>query len=227
MIQFGGTGNFTCSPAPCTGISVEQLTLDGANNSTASTVNGIENANSQDQTYVDHVTLWQFLGTGLYIHTSGAQNSGPYTNITYDTNGVASSTAVCVNINGVGGGTHGIRGLTCKSANYSPVAVLLDSSNNSLQDVRIMGFDDGIRVGSVAASRSNVLFNVLGGTSEGPILTVINVVHIWNSPTLISDLSLMGVTNLGGSGTHIIADELTGASLSDTQVGMYVLGKHG
>ena len=224
MIQFGGTGTFACpSSLPCTGISVEQLTLDGANNSTNSTVNGIENANSQDQTYVDHVTLWQFLGTGLYIHTSGAQNSGPYTNITYDTNGAASGTAVCVNINGVGGGTHGIRGLTCKSANYSPVAVFLDSSNNSLEDVRIIGFDDGIRIGSLATARSNVLFNILGDTVVGT--AVINVIHILNNPTLVSDLSIVGVTNQGGAGTFTIQDGLTGTALRDAQVGMYVLGK--
>jgi len=165
VLQFGGTGT-TCSPSPCTGISVEHVTLDGANNST--TLTGIENANSQDQTYVDHVTLWQFLGTGLSIHGGGsnygAQNSGPYTNITYDTNGSASSTAVCVNINGVNGGTHGIHGLTCKG-NYSPVAVMLDSSNNSLEDVRITGFDDGIRIGSVGTARSNVLFNIVGDTN--------------------------------------------------------------
>jgi len=165
VLQFGGTGT-TCSPSPCTGISVEHVTLDGANNST--TLTGIENANSQDQTYVDHVTLWQFLGTGLSIHGGGsnygAQNSGPYTNITYDTNGAASGTAVCVNINGVSGGTHGIHGLTCKG-NYSPVAVLLDSSNNSLEDVRITGFDDGIRIGSVGTARSNVLFNIVGDTN--------------------------------------------------------------
>jgi len=82
MIQFGGTGTFACPTSPCTGISVEHVTLDGVN---STTVTGIENANSQDQTYVDPVTLWQILGTGLYIH-GNAQNSGPYTNITYDSN---------------------------------------------------------------------------------------------------------------------------------------------
>jgi len=77
MIQFGGTSTFACSPSPCTGISVEHVTLDGAN---STTVTGIENANSQDQTYVDHVTLWQILGTGLYIH-GNAQNSEEFVTV--------------------------------------------------------------------------------------------------------------------------------------------------
>src|SRR5215471_11452380 len=68
MLQFG-------SSAGVKGISVEQLTLNGNNLS----INGIENANSHDQTYVDHVSLFQILGTGLYIH-GAAKNSGPYTN---------------------------------------------------------------------------------------------------------------------------------------------------
>jgi hypothetical protein len=219
MIQFGGTSTFACSPSPCTGISVEHVTLDGAN---STTLTGIENVFSQDQTYVDHVTFWQILATGLYIHLA-AQNSGPYTNITYDTNGAASSTAVCVNINGVGGGTHGVHGLTCKSANYSPVAVFLDSSNNSLEDVRIMGFDDGIRIGSLATAQSNVLFNILGDTVAGA--AVINVIHIWNSPSLVSDLSIMGASNQAGGGVITIRDDLTTTHLSEAQVGMYVLGK--
>jgi hypothetical protein len=54
------------------------------------------------------------------------------------------------------GSLYGATGLTCRSANYSQVAVLLDSSNNSLEDVRLMGFDDGTRIGSLATAQSNV-----------------------------------------------------------------------
>jgi hypothetical protein len=108
MLQFGaGTGTFACSPSPCTGIGVEHLQLDGNNQ----TLTGIENAQSQEQSYVDDVTLFRVLGKGVYIHGS-AQNSGPYSNIVYDTNGVASSTAICVSIQSVSGGTRGVHGLT-------------------------------------------------------------------------------------------------------------------
>lgn len=221
MIQFGGTGTFACSPSPCAGISVEHVTLDGAN---STTVTGIENANSQDQTYVDHVTLWQILGTGLYIH-GNAQNSGPYSNITYDTNTVGSGTATCANINSVNGGTHGIHGLTCKSGSYSPVAVYLDSSNNTLEDVRIVGFNDGILVGSRATAQSNVLLNIVGDTNFGDGV-VINVVHIASGSTTVSDLSMVAVANQG-TGAFTIRDDRTAPSapLNDPHVALYALGK--
>ena len=50
----------------------------------------------------------------------------------------------------------GIHGLKCKSeTNDAQAAVLLDSSNNSIEDVNIVGFYDGILVGSQASAQSN------------------------------------------------------------------------
>jgi hypothetical protein len=221
ILQFGASSGTAACPGPaCKGIGIEHLNLNGNNLA----VNGIENANSQEQTYVDHVTLYQILGTGLYIH-GNAQNSGPYSNITYDTNGAASNSATCVNLISVNGGTRGLRGLTCK-ANYSTVAVYLDSSNNLIRDVRIMGFDDGIRVGSQATAQSNVLMNILGDTDLGTHPLVINVIHISGGTNTISDLSIMGVANQG-TNANTIADDRTspGAALTDAHVAMYVLGK--
>jgi hypothetical protein len=60
MIQFGDTH---CPSSICTGISVEHLTLYGNGNSLI----GIQNENSQDLSYVDHVTMYQVLGTGLFV----------------------------------------------------------------------------------------------------------------------------------------------------------------
>jgi hypothetical protein len=74
MIQFGSTAS--------TGIAVEHLTLDGQGQ-LGQSVNGIANAESQANSYVDHVSLYRILGTGLSV--SGAANdSGPYSNITFD-----------------------------------------------------------------------------------------------------------------------------------------------
>lgn len=128
----------------CNSVAVQNLILDGQGGS----INGIVNTNAQVGSYVDHVTLYQIRGTGLSL--SGAANgSGPYTNITFDL-GTASgvSSTHCANINGLTS-TLGIHGLTCLSENNDPLtAVLLDSSNNSIEDVRIAGFYDGIRIGA-------------------------------------------------------------------------------
>ena len=211
---------------PATGISVENLTLDGNEpNNGQTSLGGILNAFSQEASYVDHVDLFQILGTGLLISGS-AQNSGPYSNITYDTNELTASSATCVSIYNVGGGTRGVHGLTCRgdSSSYGQVAVYLDSSNNSIEDVSISDFNDGILVGSQGPAQSNVLLNIVGNT-VGLHLPPINVVHIVNSSNAVSDLSIVGVTNLGTGLVYTVNDERTSTTLSDKNVAMYALGK--
>lgn len=146
MLQFGDS---TCPSAGCRGISVEGIALNGNGFNT----DGITNANARERSYVDHVTLYQILGVGLQIGT-GADNSGPYSNITFDTGTFSPSftSTACAKINGTSG-TRGIHSLSCigESTNGS-VGVYLDSSNNSLDDIRIMGFDDGGLVATLASS---------------------------------------------------------------------------
>jgi hypothetical protein len=107
MIQFGSSPPI-CPSSGCTGISVEKLTLDGQGQS----INGIGNGFSQDFSYVDHVGLYQILGTGLSV-SGTANNSGPYSNITFDTGAsTGPSSTVCASINGLTG-TRGIQRLSC------------------------------------------------------------------------------------------------------------------
>ena len=157
---------------------------------------------------------------------TNAQNSGPYSNITFDTGGFAPlSSTSCARIIGLTG-TRGIHGLTCiSSTNDSTAAVFLDSSNNSIEDVRIIGFYDGILVGSQAAAHSNVFFNIFGDTVYNGG-TPIHVVHI--SPNFpVTDLSIMSVANSHGGplGEYTIEDDATSKTLSDPFVAMYVLGQ--
>ena len=218
MIQFGDSHCPGVTPT-CTGISVESLTLVGNGQS----LTGIQNQNSQDFTYVNHVTLYHVLGTGLDI-SGNAVNSGPYSDITYDTGTSGLFASTCVSINGLAT-TRGIHGLTCNSSPDSQHAVLLDSSNNSVEDVRIVGFYDGILIGANAPARSNVLLNVMGDTT--PLtLSPVNVVHI-SANNAVTDISVMGVYNsLGGnSGQYTIDDDVTSTPLPDLFVAMYVLGE--
>jgi hypothetical protein len=142
MIQFGTapppSSPLVCplvgSVYTCTGISVENLTLDGQGQS----INGISNTYSQDGSYVNHVSLYQIRDVGLVIQggaQGNASNSGPYSNIIFDLGGNSgTSQTVCASINGTTG-TQGIHGLTCISeTNDATAAILLDSSNNSIED---------------------------------------------------------------------------------------------
>jgi len=207
----------------CNSISVEHLALDGLGQS----LNGIVNTNAQTGSHVDHVRLYQILGTGLLLEGS-ASDSGPYSNIIFDSGSFA-AVGPCVNINGQSG-TRGFHNLTCISeTNDAAAAILLDSSNNSLEDVRIAGFYDGIRVGANADAKSNVLVNIIGDTNPTGVggNTPIIVVHITSSSHAVSDISIMGANNAGGSsGTITIQDELTGPTkLTDTSVAIYALGE--
>jgi len=218
MIQFGSS-----SCGTCTAISVENLVLDGHGLS----INGIVNQYAQDQSYVDHVGLLQILGTGLLIKGS-AENSGPYTHIVFDTGGSGGvSSTVCAQILNVSG-THGIHGLSCNSETHdAAAAVLLDADGNSIEDVMIQGFFDGVLVGSNATALSNILINIVGDTHAVPTqATPVNAVHISSNYT-VHDLSIVGVSNSDLSGTYTIQDDTTASPLhlSDQYVGIYALGK--
>jgi hypothetical protein len=118
--------------------------------------------------------------------------------------------------------------LSCISeseSNNANAAVLLDASNNSIEDVRIAGFYDGIRVGANATAQSNVLFNIIGDTKAGTLPRPINIIHIFNTNT-VTDLSIIGANNAGGSSATItINDAMTGTSITDTSVAIYALGE--
>ena len=204
---------------------MENVTLDGQ----GQVINGIANTLAQDLSYVDHVSLYQILGIGLSVSGS-ASNSGPYSDITFDTGSSQSNASTtCVQIYGITG-TRGLHGITCISRqNNAENAILLDESNNSLEDVRIIGFDNGIEVGANYTARSNVLMNVLGDSIAPPSCgnCVINVVSISSSNT-VTDLSIMDVHNVaGGPNNMTIADTRTSTYLQDPYVAMYALGQPG
>jgi hypothetical protein len=228
----------------CPAVVIEHLALDGTGQH-LSGLKGIVNTNSQELSRVDDVTLTNFTGgIGLSLGYR-SNNSGPYTNISYSGNGV------CAQIyGGIGGAlgtstpvppinqTRGIHGLTCiMTGTSSPAAVYLDAPNNSLEDVYIQGgsSQDGILVGSQGPAYNNVLLNV-SGSGLG------NVIHICNSTTPSGvctananakdarDLTILGVTCVGSNGIcnnngNTINDAFTGATLTDSSVGMYVVGE--
>jgi len=214
MIQMGGVA--LCSN-PCIGVSVEDLALDG--NNASSGISGILNGQSQELSYVQHVRFYNLSGVGLEVQNH-AQNSGPYSDLSFSTSSAQMNTK-CVSIQV---STRGIHGLTCTgntgTGTIPSAGILLDGDNNSIEDVQVQGFQDGILVGSNASAQSNVLLNISGGTN------VTNVVHIANvSGNTVSDLSIMGVGNMSTASVKTIQDDLTGTTISDATVGMYVLGE--
>jgi hypothetical protein len=215
MIQF-------CSSV-CAGVTLEDVTLIG----NTQAINGIVNSNAQELSYAKNVAMYQVLGTGLKIFGS-AQHSGPYSNITYDTgnSGIFGSTcaSIAISSTAVPGGTRGIHGLTCISDNNSQTAITLDSSNNSLEDIRIVGFNQGVLVGSLAAAKNNVLKNVWGDTIQLRGLPSPPTVVEISTNNVVTDLVITGVAN-PMSGTNTIWDRATSTTLTDSAIAMYALGE--
>jgi hypothetical protein len=213
----GDTMLTMCNSA-CSGVSVENLSLDGQGLS----INGIANAyaamsSATASSYVKNVTLFQILGTGLSV-TGSTQGSGPYTNITFDTDDAVGSSTNCLNI--TASATQGFHGVTCSSTNAATSAVLLDASNTSLTDVQIIGFINGILVGSRSAAFSDVLRNVWGDTNAKSTSPIQGVVILSSNA---KDVAVVGTGNLGGNPT--ISDTLTMTTLYDSYVGIYALGE--
>jgi hypothetical protein len=121
--------------------------------------------------------------------------------------------------------TRGIHGLTCISNSVPNAGLLLDPSNNSIEDVNIVGFTDGILVGQNAAAQSDVILNV-SGAPPGATGIAGNLIHISNATAgNVADLSILSVANSKIANT--IKDDVTNTTLSfstNPQVGMYVLG---
>jgi hypothetical protein len=247
MIQFGGlqSGTQLCptvNSAPvCTGISFQDVYLygDGQN------IVGIENDYAQDLSYVDHVSFSSIGGTGLKVTANG---SGPYSNLSCVSNAKSSAYPMaCVELQA--SNTLGLHGMTATPSVNPPVpiqpevAIYLDGSNNTIEDIHTEGFADGVRVGQNAASYADTLLDVNAGDGAG---SVTNDIHICgadvppspaaacSSPYFtVEDLSIVGSlsVHVAGGGNTITAtlqDDVTGVWLEQptntSSVGLYLLG---
>ena len=240
-------GSASCPSGVCSDVSIEHLDLGFPGNSYTgtNTNNGIVNANSQNNSYVDDVTISNLGGIGLSV---SAANSGPYTNIAYGTNQpnpgsttpCGTSCPVAVRIQSP---TRGLHGITCsgdtQTANQSSIlgngaanaaAIQVQANSNTIQDVHTEGFWDGIQIGATANIGSIEVSNVTSGNSGSGGGPVTNTVHICgpfpNTSTLgacastltgvVSDVTVRDVLNANGVLTATIQDDITGTTISPT-----------
>lgn len=253
MIEMGSSDKAVC-PAlggvpVCKGIGVQWVSLDGEtrNPPKGAPVNGIDNEFSQDLSYVDHVDFRFLEGFGIKVGP-GAANSGPYSNLIFAAGGTlaqgaTTETAAVV----LQTSTRGLHGMTCTADGIPFACTHLQAGNNSVENIHIEGFVDGIVIGDSAATGNRVNGNVLisiDGGHGGNTGQVVNVIHICNpaNPTFgtacsagdwsVGDVTVLGATADFGLNASPIAlqDDLTGATLrtglrSATDVSLYVLGE--
>lgn len=237
MIHMGMPSTMTVTGKIAFAVRLLHLTLDGQGRSVSGAyIDGIDNTNAEEQSYVDDVTIQNILGNGLFMGLDpdntatgaadgAADHSGPYTNIVFqEPTSTPISTTICVNVipNVEPRGFHGI---TClgNSASTATSAIVLDGNSTTIEDARIDGFYNGILVGSAGkGTQADVLFNITGTDSVG---SVTNLINIDNTGTAPINLAIMGVSLTSSSGTFSINDQITGSQLKDTTVGMYLLGQ--
>jgi hypothetical protein len=228
MLTMGSSSSSVCddggTAGQCSGVSIEGLLLEGNSQS----VNGIVNEHAGQSSYVDHVNLHFIEGTALQVSGSQAQDSGPYANIAVSTGSSYATGTLCAQFDT--SSTRGLHGLTCTAASGSgtgpSAAVTLDSNYNTIEDIHIEGFQDGILIGSASSAEGNTIASFNGAGGSGGMT---NVVHVSPSNP-VSDLSIFGIAGYAGSYpvTNTLKDEQSGTTLSvgtNPVVGVYVLGE--
>jgi len=252
MIAMGSSSS--CPAEGCSGVGIEHLKLGAGGNAG---VNGIHNQYSQTPSYVNDVVLSDFTGTGLRIEgpsgtAPGAIDSGPYSNMTYippmnagpDCN--STGCPLCVDIEAQ---TRGIHGFTCRGNQYTAnqqngqgyPGIVVNASNNTLEDIHFEAFWDAIEVGNTSSATpvSNVVIsNVTGSPSDtestctqqpsGNLCQVHNVVHIcgpnFNSGSghcpitggTVSDVTILQADDfldVQPPATNVIQDDVSGTTL--------------
>jgi hypothetical protein len=240
----------------CSGISIEHLSVQSAqicSTNPSNTLYGIVNYYAQSSSYIDDVGICGMGLTGLRI-TSNATNSGPYSNLNIATmmipstpycSGGLGSCPACVDIEAQTRGLHGItcigtRGVGGNAGNdlitNGDAGIYANFSNNTVEDVHIEGFFDGIEVGDSTSNVGNVvLANVTGGYGAARTR---NTIHICGSDFTIGSqfgnclnyppsgnspngsVTVLGATDVNnGGGTNYngstsIQDDVTNTSIA-------------
>jgi hypothetical protein len=224
-----------------TGIAIEHVRL-----TTQGGYGGIDNECAGLASYVNDVKISApdgatLGGNGLKIGPK-AINSGPYTDIYVlaapGMNNCGSGTLNCVLVEAQTRGIHGVTCLGTDTTGASPgnAGILVNASNNSIEDVHVESFYDGVGLGNTNSSPVGNIFvsNINGGYSgQQNVCThggVTNAVHVYGS---VTDAVIAGVSNGPYPPVNSIQDDETGTTIQSCGVtgcpnpitsGMYILG---
>ena len=135
----------------------------------------------QERSQLKRVSFSGFLGLGLGIYTSSAQNGGPFEDLDMlsgPTGIVAGTTCVEVGGTGVGGQPpmRGIRGLTCtnaqKTSGTDGIGVDINTQNFSLSDAHFEDYSLGVEIGDLSSARGILISDITGGNSLGTVVDI-------------------------------------------------------
>jgi hypothetical protein len=245
MISMGSLDS--CPSEGCSGVAVEHLFLSDQTNSMQGSLNGIVNNYSQTPSYVNDVKLINIKQTGLLVggFGPGAIDSGPYSNINFTASSCGLNTCpVCADIEAQTRGLHSITCFGATSVMSGTAAIYVNASNNTVEDVHVENYWDGIEIGNIASlSVSNVFVSSVvggshGGCNNGCDTNVQNLVHVCgpsgtcqNKPTSVSDVTILQAqySTSPPQGAALVQDDMTGTSVPAPSMpsfeAMYALGE--
>jgi hypothetical protein len=239
--------------APCSGVSVEHLTIDGEDSATiVHSLNGIYNLAAQDQSYVNDVKLNNIALAGVLVGPN-AQQSGAYSNIYVVAPNPTCAAGSCPQCVVLQAQTRGIHGASCigspaVSGTQGNAAISVQASNNSVKDVHIEAFWDGVQVGSTTSTVQGVAIGNITAASNPTDGRSTNAVHICGTnpnnssnvcfpsgtPEAVSDVSVVeaSINAVYGTSVSAIRDDVTATTIAPPSgsthpnwtVGAYILG---
>jgi hypothetical protein len=188
----------------------------------------------QERSQLKRVSIAGFVGPGIGIYTSNAQNGGPFDDLQI-TSGptaiVAGTTCVEVGGTGVGGqpSMRGIRGLTCTNvlttSGTDGIGVDINTQNFSLSDAHFEDYNLGVEIGDLASARGIWLSDITGGNSLGTVVDI-NVNCYTNSSTCgsfaTSDINVSNVFKSTSMTTF--TDNISNNTATEATLGFYSLG---
>jgi hypothetical protein len=247
-----------CPSGTCTGISIEHIAMNAQEPTGTQNilpVYGIYNLGAQDQSYVDDVNLQNFEQAGIFVATT-AQGSGPYSHINFGAASQCSSSTNCPACVVLQSQTRGVHGATCigssavsQKSGVAYAAIYVQASNNSIRDIHVEDFWDGVQVGGTTAispSVNNVVIaNVTAannGTGSGGVVNTVHICGQYGSTygtctapvNAVSDVTATGISIEGNQFAtwSALRDDVTGTTIAPPSgssstiwlSGSYILG---
>jgi hypothetical protein len=229
MVQFAPTQSGPIS----FGISIANLQI-----SCGSLANGlaIQNWWAQELSYVQDINVSDCVGLALDVETSGAMNSGPYSNVAVGQPGgtghpTPTAGTLCAELLSTGD-LRGIHGITCTSNGTPKTGIDISTPATTLEDVHLEGYGIGVEIAAhpSASNRVNGLtvINVNGGTGSGAMTTLVD---IFSDPNFqgSTEVNIFGLSVPPSSGvTNLLIDNIMGttvATSTEISLSSYILGR--
>lgn len=206
VIQFGAS-------SPSFGVQlIGPGTIDCNNN----TGIGIQNDNAQEMSYARDIDIANCSGSALDIEGSGAQNSGPFSNLHIIPGSAAVTGTLGVKVYNVPA-FRGISSVTVDNTGYTskPTTSVQIDASGFYRGIHTEASTNGIVIGSQIATNSVHVENFWAASTITTGVVISNAFS--TQDILLTNLNLNGATNL-------VSDQISSKTLTDGSLALYLLG---